>query len=133
MASFEAVRNELLLAYDEEVIDDEEFVLLWDCNKSKNPNFSYEDYVNFDLDCIAEAECKAKFRVEKNDLEDHAEVLQIPETFVCSQRSVCSGINGLCIALKGLAYPCRYSDMIYRFAKPASVLSMITNTVIDYI
>ena len=28
----EAVRNELLLAYDEGVIDYEEFVLLWDCN-----------------------------------------------------------------------------------------------------
>ena len=133
MASFEAVRNELLLAYDEEVIDDEEFLLLWDCNKSKNPDFSYEDNANFDLDCIAEAECKAEFRVEKNDLEDLAEVLQIPETFVCSQRSVCSGIEGLCIALKRLAYPCRCSDMIYRFAKPVPVLSMITNTVIDYI
>ena len=67
MASFEAVRNELLLAYDEEVIDDEEFVLLWDCNKSKNPNFSYEDYANFNLDCIAEAESKAEFRIEKNE------------------------------------------------------------------
>ena len=71
--------------------------------------------------------------MEKNDLEDLAGVLQIPETFVCSQRSVCSGIEGLCIALKRLAYPCRYSDMIYRFAKPVPVLSMITNTVIDYI
>jgi hypothetical protein len=32
-----------------------------------------------------------------------------------------------------LAYPCRYSDMIPRFAKPVPVLCMITNTVVDYI
>ena len=103
------------------------------CGTAINPKFSYKDYANFDLDCIAEAECKAKFRVEKNDLEDLAEVLQIPETFVCSQRSVCSGIEGLCMAFKRLAYPCRYSDMIYCFVKPVPVLSMITNPVIDYI
>ena len=65
----EAVRNELLLTYDKGVIDDEEFVLLWDCNKSKNANFSYEDYANLDLDCIAEAKCKTEFRVEKLILE----------------------------------------------------------------
>ena len=92
------------------------------CGTAINPNFSYEDYANFDLACITEAECKAKFRVEKNDLEDLAEVLQIPETFVCSQRSVCSGIKGLCIALKRLAYPCRYSDMIYCFEASASTI-----------
>ena len=35
------------------------------CGTAINPKFSYKDYVNFDLDCIAEAECKAKFRMEK--------------------------------------------------------------------
>ena len=35
--------------------------------------------------------------------------------------------------LKRLAYPCRYSDMVHRFAKPVPVLSMITNTVLEYI
>ena len=59
----EAVRNELLLAYVEGVIDYEEF------NKSKNPNFSYEDYANLDVDCIAKAKCKAEFRVEELILE----------------------------------------------------------------
>ena len=35
--------------------------------------------------------------------------------------------------LKRLAYPCRYSDMVHRFARPVPVLSMITNTVLDYV
>ena len=35
--------------------------------------------------------------------------------------------------LKRLAYPCRYSDLIYRFGRPVPVLCMITNKVIEYI
>ena len=32
-----------------------------------------------------------------------------------------------------MSYPCRYGDMIHRFAKPVPVLSMINNHMIDYI
>ena len=35
--------------------------------------------------------------------------------------------------LRRMAYPCRYGDMIPRFAKPVPVLSMITNQMIDFI
>ena len=35
--------------------------------------------------------------------------------------------------LKRLSYPCRYGDMIHRFAKPVPVLSMVTNQMIDYV
>ena len=42
-------------------------------------------------------------------------------------------MEGLCIALQRFSYPCRYSDMIPRFAKPVPVLSMIPNTVVDFI
>ena len=57
------------------------------------------------------------------------ELLRLPEKFVCPQDSVCSGTEGLCICLKRLAYPCRYSDLIYRFGKLPPVLSMIHNEV----
>lgn len=39
----------------------------------------------------------------------------------------------LCLLLRRFAYPCFYSDMISRFGRPVSVLSMVTNTVLDYI
>ena len=133
MASFEETRRRILLAYDDEIIDDDEFLLLWDRFTSKNPCFPYWDYENFQLDELDPAECKAEFRFEKSDLHDVAEALQIPETFRCQQRSICDGMEGLCMVLKRFAYPCRYSDMISRFAKPVPVLSMITNTVVDYI
>ena len=41
MASFAKARDELLVAYDEGTIDDEEFALLWEQNVSKNPSFPY--------------------------------------------------------------------------------------------
>ena len=62
-----------------------------------------------------------------------ADVLQIPETVRCEQRSVCGRIEGLCMLLRRLAYPCRYSDMIHRFARPVPEICMITNTVMDFI
>lgn len=39
----------------------------------------------------------------------------------------------LCLLLRRFAYPCFYSDMISCFGRPVSVLSMVTNTVLDYI
>ena len=80
-----------------------------------------------------EAECKAEFRVEKRDLHTLREVLEIPPTFRCQQRSVCEGMEGLSMLLRRLAYPCRYSDMIARFGRPVPELCIITNLVMDFI
>ena len=35
--------------------------------------------------------------------------------------------------LRQLSYPCRYRDMIQRFAKPVPLFSMVTNILIDHI
>jgi len=61
------------------------------------------------------------------------EVLEIPETIRCDQRSICGGIEGLCMLLRRLSYPCRYRDMIQWFTKPVPVFSMVTNILIDHI
>ena len=133
MASFSETRDTLLLSYDDGAIDDEEFLLLYEQHLSKNPIFPYKDYARFDLDTMDPAECKAEFRVEKNDLQQLYDALQMPDTIECYQRSICSGMEGLCMLLKRLAYPCRYSDMIPRFARPVPVLSMITTAVLDHV
>ena len=49
------------------------------------------------------------------------------------QRSVFDSMEGLCMLLRRVSYPCRYSDMIPRFGRPVSVLSLITNQTLDYI
>ena len=80
-----------------------------------------------------EAECIAKVRFEKRHILRLEEVLQIPPLMKCNQRSVFTETEGLCILLKRLAYPCRYSDLIDRFARSVQVLGRITNNIIDYI
>ena len=147
---FQDARNALVLYHDKGVIDDEEFCLLHDTYRSKNPEFPYEEYGKFDLEEMDNSEWKAKFCFRKEDIPMLAEALGIPKTFTCSQGSVSDGIEGLCIMLKrfsypcryseGLctmlkrfSYPCRYSDIIPRFGHPVPVMSMICSTVVDFI
>ena len=133
MVSFKEFRELLILLYANNFISHEEFVLLYYTFTSKNPDFPYNGYEQFNLDAMNAAECKAEFRVEKQDLPRLAQALQLLPVFRCEQRSICDGMEGLCILLKRIAYPCRLSDLIPRFARPVSVLSLITNLVLDYI
>ena len=50
MASFKEIRELLLLSFENETINDEEFLLLSEQFKSKNPDFPYENYLGFELD-----------------------------------------------------------------------------------
>ena len=122
-----------LMSHIQGLITDEELLLLLDLNIAKNPEFSYDIYDRFDLDEIDEAECKAEFRIEKRDIPLLANALGMPATLKCPQRTVAGGIEGLCMLLKRTSFPCRYSDMIYRFGRPVPILSMVTNQVVDYI
>lgn len=123
MASLRATRETLLFAYCEERLD----------NMEKNLDFPYYAYDRFNLDDVDEAGCIAELCFEKRHILRLEKVLQIPPLMKCNQRSVFTGMEGLCMLLKRLAYPCRYSDLIHRFGRPVPVLGMITNEVIDYI
>ena len=50
--SFRETREMLLLAYDSKIISDEEFLVLWESCRSKNPHFPYSSYARFDLENI---------------------------------------------------------------------------------
>jgi hypothetical protein len=49
MTSFRQIRNLLAIAFDAGYINEEEFLLLWDANMSKNPDFSVDIYPWFNL------------------------------------------------------------------------------------
>ena len=70
MASFREMRNLLLESFDDGDISEDEFVLLYDANTSKNPDFSYDCYGKFDLDEMDDSECLAEFRFHKSDIPD---------------------------------------------------------------
>lgn len=133
MASFKEMRELLLLSHANNTIDDEEFLLLYEQFRSKNPDFPYDNHPRFSLDDMDESECLAEFRFQKRHIPLLVEVLQIPDTLLCYQRSVASGMEGICMLLRRLSYPCRYSDMIARFGRPVPVLSMVSNQMLDYI
>ena len=68
MTSFRKVRDELLLSFCEEIINEDEVLLLYDVNKSKHPEYPYWNYERFTLQNRSEAECKTDFRFKKYDI-----------------------------------------------------------------
>ena len=124
MSSFSEMRNLLLLLYNSKSICDEQFLTLYESYSSKNPEFPYNSYPKFDYDQMNELECLAEFRVRKQDIKLLANVLQLPVTFRRPQRTTCDRNEGLCMLLKRFSYPCRYSDMIHRFARPVPEINM---------
>ena len=123
----------LLVAFTKGIIKADKFALLYDINTSKKPPFPHDSYEEFSLDNFSDEECKAEFRVQESDLPVLADALGIPANFHCPRRSVVGEMEGLCMLLKRLAYPCRYSDMIPRFGRSVPEISMMTNVVLHWV
>ena len=104
MVSFHKLQELFLFSHAQGILDDEELLLLYEEYLAKNPDFSYENFERFSLDDINDAECLGEFRFRKPDLPLLAKVVQIPDSFMCYQV--------LCILLRRLSYPCRFSDII---------------------
>ena len=132
MVSFRKARDELLVSFCEEIINEDEFLLLYAVNKSKNPEYLYWNNDRFTLQDKSEAEWKTHFRFEKY-IPLLVDVLGLPDERKCKQGTICNSTEGLCIVLKRLAYPCRFSDLRSIFGRPVHEISMISNTVIALI
>lgn len=131
MPFLKEVRNQLLLSHSDGLINDEELLLLYDINSSNNLDLPYDLYPHFNFDDLEDDECLSEFRFRKNDIPLLVDVLGIPNVVECYQRSLCDGLEALCILLKRFAYPCRYADMISKFARPVPVICMLTNCMIE--
>ena len=77
--AFKNVRNLLLINHNDGFIDDDEFVVLYDLFASKNLDFPYDSYAQFDLEELDESESFAEFRFGKRDIRILKEVLEIPD------------------------------------------------------
>ena len=127
------VRDTILLSYAFNLIDASECLLLYDANSPKNPDIPYWSYDRFDLDLMTDDECKTEFRFYKNDIWELSEILNLPDRVVCYNGINVDRTEALCIFLKRFAYPCRYVDLIPRFARPEPQLCMISNAVLNSI
>ena len=124
----------LYLLHDRGEIDDEELLLLvGDRQYNLHTGLPYFKYDRFNIFEMREDECEVEFRFKKGDIFRLAAALHLPEVFRCQNGVVVDTVEGLCIALKRFAYPCRYADLIPRFGRPVSQLCMVANLVVDYV
>ena len=83
MSNLKTVQHTILLAHADHLIDDDECLLLYDLNRSKNLDLPYHSYEKFDLDSVCEDECKSEFRFDKRDRYRLSDVSEIPEEIRC--------------------------------------------------
>ena len=76
--------DSLAILQDENVINDEEFVLLYDLESSGNLYLPHNKYERFVLDDLENDECIANFRFEKEDLWHLADALSLPH-YLCRE------------------------------------------------
>ena len=126
-------QNLFLIALELGDIDEEEFLMFYDINRTHNLDLPYWKYEKFDLDNLENDECVAEFRFQKDDISDLPGVLQVPDEIMCYNGTKVSHIEALCIFLKRHAYPCRYLDLIHRFARPVPELCIINNFVLKFL
>ena len=112
------------------MIDDDEFLLLCDLNRSKNLDVPCHSYEKFDLASLSENESKSEFRFDKRDIYRLCDFFEISKEIRRYNGVVFDKEEAQCIFVKKFAYPCRYQDLMLRFGqKVVPQLSMISNQV----
>ena len=76
-------------AYSFDMIDDTEFVLLYDLSKSKNPDFPYWRYEKIELEKLSDDQCKVTFRFSKNHIYDLKKTLKYTRKNKVLQQCTC--------------------------------------------
>ena len=106
----------ILLSYTQDLLDDNEFCLLYDANYANYPVFDHGQYTRFILDAVSEEECLSSFRFRQLDIPYLAQVLRLPEKFICPNRTAALTEEALCILLRRFAYPlliCRHDASVW--------------------
>lgn len=84
---------------EEEIIDEKEFILLYEEYTTQNPPIPHTAHEKFFLVNKEPAEGKVDFRVEKADIPLLVEALQVPPIFKCYNGTICDGTENLCTVL----------------------------------
>ena len=105
MINLSEARNILLHCHADNLIDDDEFILLYDITELANPEFPYWAYPPFDLENFSDGECNAEFRFS-NNIYRLVDALRIPNEVRCSDKQPIDVVMALCVLLKRNSYPC---------------------------
>ena len=85
MVYWKELRELIVLYYDMKVLDDAEFLLLYDLYSPQNLDLPCDLYPHFDLQNLTEDECVAEFRSRKTDIPRLSQALRIPDVINCHQ------------------------------------------------
>jgi hypothetical protein len=89
--------------------------------------------VVFNLDLYDEAKSEMEFRFHVDEIYDIGAALWLPQIMVLDNDTRFQTIEGLCIVLHRLAYPCRWYDLMHIFSRSEGMLSRIGNAVMKWI
>ena len=95
--------------------------------------YPYWKYSHFDIRTFDDEQCFVDFRFSKTHLYALFGIFNIPDRVVTVQGTAYEGIEALCILLKRLSFPCRYTDMTPMFGRNPTELCLIYNTMINLI
>ena len=90
-------------------------------------------FTEFDLDSISPVNFKGKFRFQKTDFRRLCAALGIPDEMRAPNRMRWSGLEGLCILLRRLAYPTRHLDLDDFFGRGKADISLIFNQMLAFL
>ena len=141
--NLECTRLLLLLAHEAGTIDDEEFLLLNFCLDEEDLKRLGKKKIRRlppapstprpNLRNLSEEDCVEMFRFLYEEIEVLAVALDLPEMMTATNGLRWSRVEGLCILLRRLAYPCRLSDLVHIFGRGVSDISRIANSVCLFI
>ena len=119
--------NMLLLAAIE---GEHELLMLLDQTNGQE-DLSRKWRLNFDS--LDDKECMLMFRFHKLDVVRLKNALGFPDTIICYNGTLASGLEALCILLRRLAYPNRLVDLLPVFGRSKEELSMICNEALSHV
>ena len=133
MVNLREVQDILFHCHADNLIDDEEFILLYDFTKPANPEFFCWTYPPFDLEKFSDDECNTEFRFSKNNIYSLVDALRIPDEVRCPNRQSIDAVEAVCVLLKRNSYPCRFSDLIPTFGRSVAELCNIASVINNHI
>ena len=135
MAALTGDKEMLLASLDSDSdYDLEEFILLStlqrQTEKRELESLRRERHgTRLDFDKLTNDQCKLLFRFEKSNIPGLCVALGKPEDIVAPNRTRCSGLEGLYILLRRLAYPNRLEDLESIFGRGVAELSIIFSSI----
>lgn len=93
----------------------------------------HKNYERHSLKRLTGKEIKEQFRFNRNDIPRLCDLLGMKGEYVSPTRLRWGAEEGLCILLRRLAYPNRLADIVQRFGRSKSELSIIANSVQDWV